>query len=775
LQIGSLRAFTHVGDQTGARNGERGSTFRQLGAARSSADHDPQLSSVHPRSRHPSQDMKSSTHRSPGRKHGSPGDAVSKGTSATEWLVLGAVFAYVAAFCLALPARRLTFAYFLIPDELVSQWCGGDVARFGVLDRLPILLVAAWILFVSWAAGRLVLDALRVDHTLTSLERFVFAAGIGSNLVSLVTLLAGLSGLLHTRVWFLAVTLAASGLALLRARVWRSRGAAATKRNPETQHPRILWLATPLSLAILFVGMLPPWHFDAREYHFQVPKEWYQQGSVDFLPHNIYGNMPLGAEMHALLGMVLAPDESSWWWGTLVGKTVIAVMPLLTALALYTCGRRFVSPLAGAVAAIVFLSTPGPAHLSSAGLNEGALGLYFLLAAYAALVWQQQSAADMPRNSDWRWASICGLLAGSALACKYPSLLFLVMPLFVFLAVGWPPRPRWLSAVAFACGVAIASGPWLAKNMVLSGNPFYPLLYDWFDGLTRTAENNLRWVQAHQPPLDAFGNRYSAGQIVDSLLTLVWTSSFLGPLLVPLALVGLGCRRYRRLVLVLLGYGLLVFIAWWMLTHRVDRFLVPLLPLAALLAGIGASRSNAPAWKRCVLGLLVFGTIYGVLFNLSRSATDNRILIALEQLRDDLPDPRDDDFGHLDPVHAYLNKIVEPGYTLLSVGDAQVFDLRMPLLYNTCFDACHFEQLMKDRSREERLQAFRNQRISHVLVSWRELDRYRSPGNYGYSDYVTRQRVREELVAEQGVLRPLPLGIPVDALELFEVSGWEDW
>ena len=82
---------------------------------------------------------------------------------------------------------------------------------------------------------------------------------------------------------------------------------------------------------------------------------------------------------------------------------------------------------------------------------------------------------------------------------------------------------------------------------------------------------------------------------------------------------------------------------------------------------------------------------------------------------------------------------------------------------------------MRGRSREERLQAFKQHRISHVFFYWRELDRYRSPGNYGYSEYVTRELVRNELAGTQRLLRRVPLDVPQDNSELYEVDGWQDW
>ena len=63
----------------------------------------------------------------------------------------------------------------------------------------------------------------------------------------------------------------------------------------------------------------------------------------------------------------------------------------------------------------------------------------------------------------------------------------------------------------------------------------------------------------------------------------------------------------------------------------------------------------------------------------------------------------------------------------------------------------------------------RRDRISHVLVNWHELDRYRSPGNYGYSSFTTRELVRlaVDLVQQPAgrfALRPLLQAHLVDGL-----------
>jgi hypothetical protein len=76
---------------------------------------------------------------------------------------------------------------------------------------------------------------------------------------------------------------------------------------------------------------------------------------------------------------------------------------------------------------------------------------------------------------------------------------------------------------------------------------------------------------------------------------------------------------------------------------------------------------------------------------------------------------------------------------------------------------------MKGRSAAERRAVLNQERITYVLVNWREIERYRSPGNYGFTAFVTKSFVRDELVRVQRILRPVPLNADPENVELFEV------
>ena len=665
-----------------------------------------------------------------------------------------------------MPRGELLFVLLFRCDELMGSWFPGH-GHPAIFDRLPILAVAAAIVIWSACLGWLLIRLAKADRRLTRLEVFVFSTAVGLNAVSTYVLAVGLVGLVQSRAVFVVPAIATIGGAwwLYRrrgqafpdkprsARAARKTGKGDARHNVSQSDwldPRWLWLIAPFTLVILLGGMLPPIEFDVREYHLQVPKEFYEQGHVDFLPHNVYGNMPMGTEMFSLLGMSLSGD---WWLGALVGKTLICLFAPLTALGLFAAGRRLFSSTAGVLAAVCFISVPWIVQVSTFGLVEGASACYLFLAAYAvvlagrSITWEEE--AEVSKQEENRGMGVllmAGYLAGGAVSCKYPAVLFVVFPLAVWVFCGarlaagnqftkstsWKPLGVFLLAALLGCGL------WLGKNWAVSGNPTYPLLYGVFGGRTWTPEKDRQWNDVHRP------KEFSAKKLGSDVYRVAIGSEWLSPILLPLAALAFLMKSGRRLSLVLLAYLCFVIAGWWLLTHRIDRFWIPTLPLLALLAGVGACRSRNQVWRVSLIGLLVLGLGSNLLVGASPMIGDNRYFVPLEQLR---TDP-----ARVDPWHRYFNTHVPQG-KLLMVGDAQVFDLEVPIFYSTCFDDSLFEQLVKGHTIDEIRTAFAAHDISHVYVHWGEINRYRSPGNYGFSEFV-QPAVFQKLV-EAGVLEPL--------------------
>jgi hypothetical protein len=677
--------------------------------------------------------------------------------------------------------RRIDFLQFLLIPEVVLEGWFGSPPKFALLDRLPVLAIAGAILACSLGLGWLVLAACRVPRRLGRLESLVFSTAAGANVLSTYVLLVGLCGWLGSRLVLVPPAVLALGAAvcwwLRRAREsaeavaqeWPGR--AKTARSPQPGPARLekglsrhwLWLAAPFVLVILLGGMLPPVEFDVREYHLQAPKEFFQQGRIGFLPHNVYANMPLGSEMLCLLAMVLAGD---WWLGALAGKTVIAAFTPLTALGLFAAGRRFFSPTAGVVAAVVYVSIPWIVQVSTYGQVEGASACYLLLAVYAMWLWQEEkglvaspgtsagaeqgpqpsgtsAGQDQSPAGKGTFLGLSGYLAGGAVACKYPAVLFVVIPLTVwcFLAAfrsrwsaAWRPAAVFLLAVLLGCGL------WFGKNWALTGNPTYPLLYSAFDGKGRTLEKDAQWNRVHRP------KDFTLATLGRDLARVALTSEWLSPLAAPLAVLALFAGRKRRLTLILWAYLAYVVAAWWLWTHRIDRFWIPALPLLSLLAGAGTcwSIGHLSLRRGFLMAVLVAGLAWSFLVDTSGPGGYNRYFVPLHVLRT-APE-------RLDAWHRYWNTHAAEGVVLL-VGEARVFDLEVPVLYNTCFDGSIFEELVKGRTADQIRDAFAGRQIAYVYVHWGEIARYRRTG-YGFSDFVQPDVFAK--LEEQGILDPLP-------------------
>jgi 4-amino-4-deoxy-L-arabinose transferase-like glycosyltransferase len=631
------------------------------------------------------------------------------------------------------PLRRIDLCIEAIVAEApIAAWFDG-VSIAAVGERFFLAFTASLYLAVAAAAGWMLLRFLRVDQVLTRLERSLMSVAAGLNVLSLFTLLAGVTGLLNRATFFGAFAII--GISAI---VWRVNIRSHTNEiklvvDRAGLDRRWLWLLVPIAMFTLLAGMMIPLDFDVREYHLQAPKEFFQNGRISFLPHNIYANMPLGAEMHALAATVLTND---WWWGAMVGKTVLAALAPLTALALFAFGERFFSRSAGIVAAIVYLATPWVLLVSTSGLIDGTVALYVTCAVFAAALWWRT-------RSESGMAALTGWFVGAAVACKYPAVLFVAVPISLWLVYQTfrAPTSSLRPLFAFLLAAAVACAPWFLKNLAVTGNPTYPLLYNVFGSTTRTEVKNEQWSRAHRPP------NYSSEDLIAKAKRVVLTSEWLSPIAIPLALLGLALQwRRNPLVCTLAGYLLFAFAGWWLLSHRIDRFLVPLMPVVAMLAGAAVVGVTERLAKFVVAAALGVATGYGLLLLTSGVLGDNRFFAPLAKLR---AEPQ-----LISSTHRYLNDHRREVDTVLLVGDAEPFDLQTPALYNTCFDDCVFEQLARDRSPKEVGRALAERGVSHVLVRWDEIARYRSPGNYGFTDFVQPELFRTLESAD--VLTPIP-------------------
>lgn len=679
-----------------------------------------------------------------------------------------------------------------------------------LLQRVPFFAIAVFVWTVAWSVGTLVLHVLRCD--LPRCERTFFALCIGLSFLSLLTLLLGVCGFLSQALfWAVLAIVGAIGFVIdQRSHATRHlrQVPAPQLRQPFVESKYLGWIA--LSVIVLFAvgemigAMTPQIDFDVVAYHLDGPKEWFQQGRITRLPHNIYTNFPFLSEMLLLTGMSLYGD---WDWGALAGQAISAGFIPLTALGLYAAGQRWFSRSVGWIAALVYVTSPWTYRISIIAYSEGTLSCYLFAALFAVLLFRDQilGAPTDLKVAPFPLAFVAGLMSGSAMACKYTGLTSVVIPCALLLT-GIVARHvvvrRWSTLMsvgaAFMLGVLCCVGPWLVKNTVLTGNPVYPLAVRLFGGIDRTEELDLKWRNGHAAKSYAsLGDRLA--DLPVKLIDVMAKNDWHGPLMFGLAILSLiWCLRYRRasdqnvsrssgLISLFWLYVVWQFATWWLLTHQIDRFYVPMFSVVSLLAGLGACwcQSNDELFRRVKnVWLIPLGVFVAV--SLCYNLTVMLHLGGFNAGRIDLLAARD--IATPSRVR-WLNEHYATGRLpknsrVLGVGEVQLFHAQYPYVTNTVFDLSILEQLCADPHSsdhsllpvDEIRANFQRLGITHLDVNWGWILTYREPGNYGYTDFVSPDRIMQLQAA--GILGPavhLPASIVEAELDPKRQKYLEEW
>lgn len=628
--------------------------------------------------------------------------------------------------------------------------------RLTYVQSAGVLWAAA--LLTGYAICSLLTDRLKLSR----IERLTLAGSSGLSVLSLWTLACGLSGMLRSPLLlFLPAAMAAIWLALSRPMTRRqdlesperAAGTEAVSEDVSIGETESLasgfrgrWLKVFLLAAclpfvwhLLLGGVSPSMDFDVREYHLQGPREWFEDGRITSLRHNVYTSFPFLSEMVSLAAMVLRQDVRE---GALAGKLVLAGLQLLSALAVLSVGRRLGGTIAGMIGMLAFLATPWVCRISVIAYAEGALTCYGICTVLLLLI-----TTTSCRTPSRRSLVLVGFLAGSAMASKYTGLVYVVAPAAIVVAMSLRSKsidqksarttltPKVLPCLLyFSCGVAVAIGPWLAKNQILEGNPVYPLAWSVFGADDWSPQMESKWQNAHSP------DDHDLSRVPEHLWGMMvrndWQNGFLFALAVPAFLIAIRMPTGRLLA----GWSVWLIVAWWALTHRIDRFWVPVIPLLAVLSGLAWSIHNGRLWKTLVLSTLLLTTVTGYAFSRSDLIGFHAGLIDLTAaqraaVRNDF---------------RFLNSALPADAKVLMVGEAEVFDVEFDVVYNTVFDENIFEQWVSDPadtavprqrgldSADEIRARLHAHGITHVYVNWSEILRYRL--TYGFTEFVHPDR-----------------------------------
>jgi hypothetical protein len=566
--------------------------------------------------------------------------------------------------------------------------------------------------------GRRLLGGL---HDVDGVGAFVLSAALGLGALATLSLLLGLLGWL--RPWLLwALTLAGLAASYRPLREAMSALAGETAWHPRGRFETLLSLFCGLMLVVALVWALtPPTAWDSLVYHLTGPKLYLAAGRVSHPLDLPYLGFPQLTEMLFAWGMGLTGERAAapihWFCG------VLAVLALVSA------GRRWLSRTAGWLAAGILLSARTIVLLAGWAYVDLLLLLYATLTFLSLVRWTEEGGRG--------WLGVTGVLAGLALSTKYTALALLpalVVALLILRVRDGRFAARNLQPAIhnsfLLCAIALLVWlPWLARNLLLTGNPTYPFFFGgihwdgwrswWYDrpgtGLAYTAP-----VRLLTAPWDAtvWGLERGAGY-----------SATIGPLfLALLPLIPLVWRRlfpaWRRWLLAAAGSCGVLYGFWlWGVARTAlliqTRLLFPAFGLLALLASAAVEglkglprRPVRLDWlvKAIVLGVLAL-TLVGTLLATAREQPFS-VLLGFESEEDFLRRR----LGWYAVAIEHINQELPEGSVVLFLWETRSYHCARTCLPDALLDRWLHTIHLHGRDSDRIASAWRQAGVTHVLL-----------------------------------------------------------
>ncbi len=481
-----------------------------------------------------------------------------------------------------------------------------------LLNVIWRVVVCAAILSLGGGCGHFVLKRMN-DQSLTTA---VIQAAIGLGIISPAILLLGTFSL---NAWILGSVFVAASVFLRKDILawWKSWAAWRIYWQAAEGFEKTVTFLSFLILGFSFITALaPPASFDALTYHFAIPKTYLIMGRITYLPEIMFWGMPQQTEMLYTLAMRFGGAESAALLGWGIGVLTLA------GIFDFTHSKFGIKAAWAAVACLLAGQT------ISAALAWGYVEWPMMLYGTGMLI----AFSDWKEGKKQSRLVLAGIFAGMALATKYTAGIMLLAGLTIITAEFKGRRPRdVLGDLALFSGAAAAvMAPWLIKNVLATGNPFYPLLFP------AGSMDELRLMFYQQNPV--YKNWREA--LILPWQATVWGidgksgySASIGPLLLGFSLMawmGWSARSQKekdaiRLALIIV----IVSLALWAIASRMSGLLIQtrlyasLLPAWAFLAGVGFDALSRQQGAGIRFGRVAAALILLILgFNLFRSGVE---------------------------------------------------------------------------------------------------------------------------------------------------------
>jgi len=288
-------------------------------------------------------------------------------------------------------------------------------------------------------------------------DRMLVACGLGLLVLGLLTFLGGLAGLL--RPWF-AAGLWASGIGLGMASWDRTEGLDSDFWSSLRRERSFLLLFSTCAGANLFYAYGPPLFDDSVYFNLANAQAYALAHRVHEIPQNAHAYMPALVEMLYAQMLLFGGPETA--------KLVHWAFGLLCALATARLAWRWFEAPRPALIGTAWYAMPWVCSLTGTGKVDLGSTWFWILSVHAFFLWRQARRPGL--------LALTGLLAGAHLATKMTASanVLLLGGLVLYEASRRDSLEGFRGLLLYLWLAALPMLPWLVRNAVLKGNPFYP-------------------------------------------------------------------------------------------------------------------------------------------------------------------------------------------------------------------------------------------------------------------------------------------------------------
>ena len=208
----------------------------------------------------------------------------------------------------------------------------------------------------------------------------------------------------------------------------------------------------------LLEALAPPADADTLAYHYALPKQFFKNGVIEFVPIVVDGAIPLLTHMTYILALGLGGETSLTLWSFTTQFFLV--------LALYGVGRRWLSREWSLVIALVLETSPAVIYGGGSGHMEIRTALYMLIGAIAIAEGTKQKSLSL--------VILAGLMAGFFMSSKY-------FGLFAATGIGTVilfQKNFWRTGIIFSSIVFLSGTQWYGWNLYHTGMPVFPTMYN---------------------------------------------------------------------------------------------------------------------------------------------------------------------------------------------------------------------------------------------------------------------------------------------------------